>query len=425
MAFTTPSHPATLTGKVICLVTSGHIGSNPRLVKEAEALSEAGAFVQVIALDITSLREVQARDESVMAGALWRCLRIDCKKGKIGRKARALARRLAQQGWSWGLRGDRLLELAFDPLISKLTTAARGTKADLYIAHNLAALPAAFHAARAHGGKLGFDAEDFHSGELADPAAAQSAMARGLETRYLPLCDYVTAASPGIARAYAQTCAIPEPTVLLNVFGRHEAPSSATPQGAAQERPSLYWFSQTIGPGRGLECAIEAIALSRSRPALYLQGTVASGYGAELGELSAQLGLQGHVRFVPPAPPGDLVRLAAQYDIGLASEETHPLNRDLCLTNKVFTYLLAGIPTVASATTAQAELGRQLTGGFHLYPPGQPQALAKAIDHLLLSPEILATERAEAWHHGQARYNWDTEKTRFLDVVQRVLQTAP
>src|SRR5690625_6334356 len=53
-------------------------------------------------------------------------------------------------------------------VVPELTRHARSVEADLYIAHNLAALPAAYHAAQHHGAKLGFDAEDFHRGEFPD-----------------------------------------------------------------------------------------------------------------------------------------------------------------------------------------------------------------------------------------------------------------
>ena len=37
----------------ICLVSPGHLSSNPRLVKEADALHEAGYAVRVVAGDVT------------------------------------------------------------------------------------------------------------------------------------------------------------------------------------------------------------------------------------------------------------------------------------------------------------------------------------------------------------------------------------
>ena len=95
----------------------------------------------------------------------------------------------------------------------ELLRAATGIPAELYIAHNLGALPAACAAAAKHGSRVAFDAEDFHSGQLSAPSDAHAAaVARSAERRYLPRCAYVTAAAPGIAEAYRDLCGIPLPT---------------------------------------------------------------------------------------------------------------------------------------------------------------------------------------------------------------------
>ena len=57
-------------------------------------------------------------------------------------------------------------ERAMHYVVPELAHAAAAVAADLYIAHNLAALPAARHAARRHRGRLGFDAEDYHRGQF-------------------------------------------------------------------------------------------------------------------------------------------------------------------------------------------------------------------------------------------------------------------
>ena len=73
-----------------------------------------------------------------------------------------------------------------------------------------------------------------------------------IESRWLPGCAYMTAVSPGIADAYVENYGVAQPHVVLNVFPKSHAPSGATPRGTARPGPSLYWFSQTIGPDRGL-----------------------------------------------------------------------------------------------------------------------------------------------------------------------------
>ena len=51
--------------KRICLVSPQHLASNPRLVKEADALHEAGIAVRVIAGDATP--GVRPLDETILA----------------------------------------------------------------------------------------------------------------------------------------------------------------------------------------------------------------------------------------------------------------------------------------------------------------------------------------------------------------------
>ena len=59
----------------ICIVTPGALGSNPRVVKEAQALHEGGNDVTVIATRTLAL--VDRRDEAVLAAAPWRAQRLD------------------------------------------------------------------------------------------------------------------------------------------------------------------------------------------------------------------------------------------------------------------------------------------------------------------------------------------------------------
>src|SRR5207302_933595 len=98
--------------------------------------------------------------------------------------------------------------------------------ADLYIAHYVPGLAAAALAARRRGAMLGFDAEDFHSGEAAGEAAdtLRMDMVRTLERALLPSCVHATAAAPLIAEAYETQYGI-SPTTVLNVFPLAMAPA--------------------------------------------------------------------------------------------------------------------------------------------------------------------------------------------------------
>jgi glycosyltransferase involved in cell wall biosynthesis len=399
----------------ICIITPGALASNPRVVKEAQALSEVGFDVTVISTRTLSF--VDILDQDVLSEACWRAQRLDFRSRWRWRVRRlrqaALAKGFGATGWA------PFADLGFSSFTGGLIAAAKRIKADLYIAHYPAALPAAAIAASKHNAPFAFDAEDFHLGDFPEETAyeLERRMVQAIEGRYLPRCSYVTAASPGMADAYADAYKIARPTVVLNVFPRCRAPVTPTARGTAEPRPSVYWFSQTIGPGRGLECAVQAIGRARSQPHLHLRGTPANGYRERLHELALQVGVADRVHFEPPAPPSEMELLAAAYDVGLVGESGHTASRQVALTNKQFTYLLAGIPVVMSDISAHRAFASQVGAAARLYRVGDAECLAVTLDTLFGDSEALAAARAMAWKLGNERFNWETEQAALLDHV--------
>jgi len=405
-------------GSTVCIVTPGAIGSNPRVVKEADALHDAGFHVTVIAT--RTLDCVEPRDTALMRRIKWRLVRLDLRARLVWR-----TRRLAQLTARAGYKATGLRVFAargFSPFTRVLTEATLRTPAELYIAHYPAALPAAAEAARRHRGRFAYDAEDFHLGDWPnDPAfAADRRLVRAIESEHLPGCAYVTAASPAIADAYVEAYRIARPSVALNVFPFEQGPGDATLRGTVEPGPSVYWFSQTIGADRGLECAVRAIGLARTRPHLYLRGSPAAGWLERLSALSAEVGAADRLHILAPAAPDDMERLAAAYDLGLAAETARTAARRACLTNKLFTFLAAGIPPLLSATAAQAAFASEADLGDLLYPVDDAAALAQLIDRILGSPEELKAVRTKALGLARARYNWEREQNVILSLARSV-----
>src|SRR5262245_32051378 len=148
----------------ICIVTPQPLGSNPRVVKEANALKDAGHVVSVISTRTLAL--VDERDDDILADAHWLVHRLDLRSRSAWRARRAV-QCLYTAGFSltgWPGFADR----AFSPTTGPLSAAASRAPADLYIAHYPAALPAVAAAARLHSAAYAFDAEDFHLGDWPD-----------------------------------------------------------------------------------------------------------------------------------------------------------------------------------------------------------------------------------------------------------------
>jgi glycosyltransferase involved in cell wall biosynthesis len=274
-------------------------------------------------------------------------------------------------------------------------------------------------AARQHGAAYAFDAEDFHLGDLPDlpQHAFEKRLIRAIESRYLPGCAYVTAASPGIAEAYADAYGIVRPVIVLNVFSRSQGADGPTPRGTASPGPSVYWFSQTIGENRGLECAIRAIGRAKSQPHLYLRGNPRSSFIDVLRRIARDEGVDERLHILPPAAPSEMARLAAMFDVGLSSEPGHTRNNQLALGNKLFIYLSAGLPVLMSDVPAHRAFAEDLEQSAQLYSIDDSAALAEAMDHWLLNETALENARTSAFELGRTRFDWEHEKEQFLKCV--------
>jgi glycosyltransferase involved in cell wall biosynthesis len=253
-----------------------------------------------------------------------------------------------------------------------------------------------------------------------DPRRAET---RATEARYIPACDYVTAASPGVADAYGRL-ARRRPAVVLNVFPLADRPAAPLP---VQRGPlQLYWFSQTLGPSRGLEQAVAALAeLTDGSAELHLRGFCSPGYRAATEDRARNLGVHANrIIWHPPAPPDEMTRLAAHHAVGLSLETGETPNADVALANKVFTYLLAGVPVIATATTAHRELAKECASAMRLVAPHDAKGLAAIVRQWMDSPIDLAHARESAWRLGTEQFNWDREQHTFLEIIQSVLDSG-
>ncbi len=410
----------------ICLITTSTPSANPRLVKEADALVAAGHDVRVVGAHWVDW--ATDADIEMIASRGWTFSVVDWRRHV--RPALWWSSRLRQHGARrlCDALGPRrgLAETAMTRVAPELAREVRRHSADLYIAHNLGALPIALDAARRMNARVGFDAEDFHSGQLSPGRdRLMHGITESIERRCLPVCDYVTAAAPLIAEAYAALCDILVPTVVLNVFSKRFRP--AAPSVSNDDRIRLYWFSQTIGPDRGLEDAVTAAGLLRDpRVELHCRGRWQDGYEARLRHLANVSGLTTE-RLVshPPARPDAMVALAAGMDIGLALEPPASRNNDILWSNKAFTYLLAGTPVILSRTTGQSALAPLFGDAAVTYTPGNAAELAAGLERWTRNPTALAHARRLAWRLGEERYNWEVEMPRFLSIVSEVLDRGP
>jgi glycosyltransferase involved in cell wall biosynthesis len=397
----------------ITVVTSGHLSTCPRMLKAADALSRDGHIVRVVA----TRHEPWATeaDVDVRSRRVWRVTTVDYRRGPSGSTywrsgLRYRAARAAAQAVGPAHTPFPVVARAFGRVHTELVDAATSEATDLIYGGTTGALAAVAEAARRLGVPYGIDLEDLHHGETAEPDAPfVHGLALRVEDSVLRRAAFVTTSSDEMGDAYRQRFGV-QPYTIHNAFPL--PPVEPDFRRSDPSRLSVYWFSQTIGPGRGLEDAIEALGRIGVASELTLRGRPRQPYLDELVALAARKAPCLRIVHQPPAPPDSMVDLARGYDVGLATEPSTPPNRQVCVPNKAFTYILAGVAVIMSDMPGMRRVGLDLGEGAALVRPDDVDALAAALGRWANEPLRLECAKRMAWSAAVRRWRWDHELER-------------
>ncbi|MCS7083047.1 MAG: glycosyltransferase [Bacteroidetes bacterium] len=292
--------------------------------------------------------------------------------------------------------------------------------AELYQALDLYSLPACAWAADRWGAALTYDARELYP----DVAATVGrpwvrAFWRALEARYIRRAHWVFTVSEGIAELLALRYEIPKPLVVRNVPAYRPVP----PSRRLRERlrlPSeafLFLHQGHMQRGRGLERLLVAFGRANLADAhLVLLGE--GPLRGPLQERVRRLGLSGRVWFLDPVAPAELLAYTASADVGVSLLEDTCLNHRYALPNKLFEYLMAGLPVLASDLP---EI-RAIVAGFDvglLVDPRDPEMLREAIERMRTDDAARRRwrERTRAVFDV---YRWEFEARLLQSVYERL-----
>ncbi len=106
--------------------------------------------------------------------------------------------------------------------------------------------------------------------------------------------------------------------------------------------------------------------------------------------------------------------------MGLALERPEHRNYSLTVTNKVFTYMLAGLAILATDTPGQREVLSQVPEAGALYPAGEANILRSTLEEWIKDRGRLRRSQQASWQAARARFCWDLEQKKLIDLLDRM-----
>ncbi|HYN80862.1 MAG TPA: glycosyltransferase [Gemmatimonadaceae bacterium] len=407
----------------ILILIGGPLWTNPRTQKEADVLADIGHEVSVGGVWFDSLSE--SRDRAIYAGKPWtfrpildfrpRTLRGRIKNIQVRARTRA-ARELFKR---LGL----VLPAIHGYGHSEMLATALKLEAELTIVHSEAGLWVGDRLLDRNM-NVGADFEDWFSEDLAghDRALKPITRIKELERRHVRECAYLVTTSNALAKALAAEYESRTPATVYNVFPPDSTRGATKPgrDRVSSEQVSLHWFSQTIGPGRGLELLFESLRRVEVPCEIHLRGAVTAQVKAAL-QSQIPPGWRDRIYFHGTVSNEELPRRIAEHDVGLALESSTTRSRDLTITNKLFQYMQGGLAVIATATAGQREVFSAAPGIGMLVHEGNASELAGAITALVSDRTLLMKIRETAREHFNHRFSWAEQRAAIVGEVSRAL----
>ena len=142
---------------------------------------------------------------------------------------------------------------------------------------------------------------------------------------------------------------------------------------------------------------------------------------SEIEALIASEGLADRVKILPPVPYEELLDWTSSADIGLTLiPPDGTLNMRTCLPNKLFEYIMVGLPVLATQLDAVEEIIRTYDVG-QIVTSVEPEAIGAAINSMLADVAALERMGQHALEAAKNELNWEKESLQLVRLYESIV----
>jgi glycosyltransferase involved in cell wall biosynthesis len=386
------------------MLLRGGVRDDPRVSKEARTLADAGFRVIIVAMKVPGEpKSVERFGEGVVVvrtatGFLLRIKRLlyfrNGESGALPKDPGAREAKVQSIPWS------RLaLMLVSRVLIAfKMAGLALRTRPNVVHAHDFNTLSAGWMAAAVARVPLVYDAHEVNVDREGYYRQLRWLIYR-MESSLIKRCDSVITTTNLRARHFRRVYHLnATPTVLQNrpVYRRVPTVRSLRSSFGVPEQSLLCIYQGGLQQGRGLHNLVRAVAGVERVNCVFLGDGHQSG---SLRRLAQELGVADRIHHHPKVPLQEVAGMTASADVGIQVIRNTCFNHWSTDSNKLFEYVMAGIPVVASDFPEIRRVVREYSVGLLVHPESVADiagALRRLRDDLNLRCRLKASVEASA-----------------------------
>lgn len=307
---------------------------------------------------------------------------------------------------------------------------ARRMNADIISGHDYVATLAAYMANyfKSKKSKIIYDSHEFELYRY-DPARTefQRKIIKAVEGFLIRRVDLTLMVGDKIADGVQEIYHLEtRPTVVRNIppYWHLEPEKSAEIRAMFLEEIEssrvLLMYHGGIMPGRGIECAIKALALLPEDTGLIVMGYGEQSMIEALQTLAEELDVQGRVLFHPAVSVADLKDYIGAVDVELVLiEGEYCASYAYSLPNKFFESIQADVPMVCSALLEMGAIVQQYDIGL-LVNENDEKSVAKAVLKLREDKKLYARLK-ENMQKAKKELCWEKESVKLKSAIQQMV----
>lgn len=254
--------------------------------------------------------------------------------------------------------------------------------------------------------KIVYDAHEYET-EVNGLAGVEKALRSVLERVLIGHVDTVLTVSDTIANEYVRLYGIPKPALVLNCprfveLRKHDLFREEL--GIPGDRV-IFLYQGVLSAGRGVDMLLDAFTDPQGDSVIVFMG-----FGSLAADIQQRSRTMERVYFREAVLPSVLLNYTSSADYGVALIEDVSLSDRYCLPNKMFEYMMAGLPMLCSNLPEMRRLLEAHGLGVvlvELTPQGIAQGLSdlRGMDYAQLVRNVTEARR---------QFNWEAQEKELL-----------